>query len=118
MRLDEIVAALGARNRDIHAAALFDSEGLPIASSLTEGVDDEKVSAVAAALLSEGESLVKELEQGALNLAIFRASDGITVLARCGDALIFAALASPRARLGLLLVDVSRAAEAVRQSVG
>ena len=115
MTLEELVASLGKRNQDIKATALFDAEGLPLASSLAEGTDAEEVSALSAQPIAQGESLIQELGQGSLQLGIFRATDGITVLTRCSADLVFAVLASPRARLGLLLVDVTRCAQGINK---
>lgn len=118
MELSEILDSLASRNSGVTAAAVLDTDGLAVASSGDgSGLDAEVVSAIAASLMVSGEQLADAFEQGELQTVSLQGSEGTTVLARCGEDLVLAVLATPRARLGLLLLDVRKAAGRLREAL-
>jgi len=68
-RVDQLVdrlRQLQASTPDIEASALVSVDGLIMASALPEGVEDDRVSAMSAAMLSLGERIAQELQRGEL----------------------------------------------------
>jgi len=103
---------------DIEGAALIDNDGLMIASSLDADTDDDSVAAMSAALLGLGERITTELERGSFELVMLRGGDGYAVLVRCGPDAVLTILASGSAKLGLIFLDVKRAAKELSRTLG
>jgi len=103
---------------DIEAAAVVDNDGLMIASALPGDVEDDRVAAMSAALLGMSERIVRELGRGNFSMAMLRGSGGYTILTRCGPEAVLTVLATDTAKLGLIFLDVSRAAKDVGRLLG
>ncbi|MCD4737669.1 MAG: roadblock/LC7 domain-containing protein [Anaerolineae bacterium] len=96
---------------DIEAAAIVSVDGLPIASSLPQGVEEDRVSAMSAAMLSLGERIASELGRGMLDEVYVRGEKGYVILRAIGEEAVLTVLARQQAKLGLLFLDMRRAAE-------
>jgi hypothetical protein len=86
-------------------------DGLPIASSLPQGVEEDRVSAMSAAMLSLGERIAGELGRGMLDEVYVRGEKGYVILRAVGEEAVLTVLARQQAKLGLLFLDMRRAAE-------
>ena len=115
MELSDILESVVSRNSAVSAAAVLDTDGLAVGFAGEGSVDSDLVSAIAASLVLSGEQLTDAFDQGDLQTTCLQGSQGTTVLARCGEGLVLAVLASPKARLGLLLLDVRKAAVKLRE---
>jgi hypothetical protein len=62
----ERLRELQASSPDIEASAVVSVDGLSIASALPQGVEEDRVSAMSAAMLSLGERIATELGRGSL----------------------------------------------------
>ncbi|HRU93776.1 MAG TPA: roadblock/LC7 domain-containing protein [Anaerolineae bacterium] len=96
---------------DIGAAAIVSVDGLPIASSLPQGVEEDRVSAMSAAMLSLGERIATELGRGMLDEVYVKGEKGYVILRAVGEEAVLTVLARQQAKLGLLFLDMRRAAE-------
>ncbi|RLC86044.1 MAG: hypothetical protein DRI37_07415 [Chloroflexi bacterium] len=96
---------------DIEAAAIVSVDGLPIASSLPQGVEEDRVSAMSAAMLSLGERIASELGRGLLDEVYVKGEKGYVILRAVGEEAVLTVLARQQAKLGLLFLDMRRAAE-------
>lgn len=94
---------------DVQGAAIVTPDGLPLATSLPGGMDDERVSAMSAAMLSLGERIGNELARGAIERIYVEGNHGYGVLTSCGEDAVFLVLASHAAKQGLLLLEIKRA---------
>ena len=63
----------------------FTKEGLPIASNYSQDVDDKRIAAMSAAILSISERYVKEYGRGNLKRISIHAGDEILVLTKRGE---------------------------------
>ncbi len=104
---------LQASSPDIEASAVVSVDGLPIASALPQGVEEDRVSAMSAAMLSLGERIASELGRGALAQVYIKGEKGYVVLMSVGEEAVLTALARERAKLGLILLEMRRAAESL-----
>lgn len=95
---------------DVEAAALIDNDGLMIASAMPADMDDDAVAAMSAALLGLSERIAKELGRGMFELVMLRGANGYSVLVRCGPNAVLTVLAGPKAKLGLIFLDINRTA--------
>jgi len=98
---------------DIEASAVVSVDGLIIASALPHEVEEDRVSAMSAAMLSLGERIASELGRGALSQVYIRGEKGYVILMSVGEEAVLTALAREQAKLGLILLDMRRAAEAL-----
>ena len=94
---------------DIEASAIVSVDGLIMASSLPSGVDEDRISAMSAAMLSLGDRIANELGRGDLAQVYIKGSEGIIVLMAVGDDAVLTVLARASAKLGLIFLDMKRA---------
>jgi predicted regulator of Ras-like GTPase activity (Roadblock/LC7/MglB family) len=100
---------LQASSPDIEASAVVSVDGLSIASALPQGVEEDRVSAMSAAMLSLGERIASELGRGTLDQVYIKGEKGYVVLISVGEEAVLTALAREQAKLGLILLDIKRA---------
>lgn len=67
-QLQQILNDLNGSTADIEASALISTDGLMMASALPQGMDEDRVGAMTAALLSLGDRAAKELAVGHCNV--------------------------------------------------
>lgn len=110
-RMIERLKELQASAPDIEASAVVSIDGLIMASALPADVEEDRVSAMSAAMLSLGERIAGELGRGTLDQVYIRGERGYVVLMAVGEEAVLTVLARPQAKLGLLFLDMRRAAE-------
>jgi predicted regulator of Ras-like GTPase activity (Roadblock/LC7/MglB family) len=96
---------------DIEASAVVSVDGLIIASALPPDVEEDRVSAMSAAMLSLGERIAGELGRGLLDQVYVRGASGYVILSAVGEEAVLTVLARQDAKLGLVFLDMRRAAE-------
>ena len=96
---------------DIEASAVVSVDGLIIASALPTDVEEDRVSAMSAAMLSLGERIAGELGRGVLDQVYIRGANGYVILTAVGEEAVLTVLARQDAKLGLVFLDMRRAAE-------
>lgn len=109
-RMIERLRDLRATSPDIEASAVVSVDGLTIASDLPASTEEDRVSAMSAAMLSLGERIAGELGRGALEQVYVRGDDGYVLLNAVGEEAVLTVLARRDAKLGLVFLDTKRAA--------
>lgn len=107
-----------AASPEIEASAVVSVDGLIMASSLPAEVEEDRVSAMSAAMLSLGERIAGELGRGGLDQVYIRGSGGYVILTAIGEEAVLTALAREQAKLGLIFLEMRRAAEDLLRLVG
>jgi len=102
---------LQASSPDVEASAVVSVDGLTIASALPSNVEEDRVSAMSAAMLSLGERIAGELGRGNLDQVYIRGKHGFVVLMSVGAEAVLTVLAREQAKLGLLFLDMRRAVD-------
>lgn len=95
---------------DVEASALVSVDGLIMASALPPDVEEDRVSAMSAAMLSLGERIAMELGRGTLDQVYIRGDHGYVFLMDVGEEAVLTVLARKDAKLGMLFLDMKRAA--------
>jgi len=113
-RLREMQAA----SPDIEASAVVSVDGLIMASALPSDVEEDRVSAMSAAMLSLGERIASELGRGDLEQVYIRGDMGYVLVTAVGQEAVLTALARENTKLGLVFLEMRRAAEALERMVG
>jgi predicted regulator of Ras-like GTPase activity (Roadblock/LC7/MglB family) len=109
---------LQSRTPDIEASAVVSVDGLIMASSLPAGVEEDRVSAMSAAMLSLGERIATELGRGGLDEVYIHGIDGYVLLMASGRDAVLTVLAHEQAKLGLVLLEMRRAVGDLERIVG
>jgi predicted regulator of Ras-like GTPase activity (Roadblock/LC7/MglB family) len=107
-----------AASPDIIASAVVSVDGLTMASALPGDVEEDRVSAMSAAMLSLGERIANELGRGNLDEVYIRGEEGFVLLTAVGDEAVLTALAREEAKLGMIFLEMRRAAEDLEKLVG
>jgi uncharacterized protein len=98
---------------DVEAAAVVSFDGLPMASALPEDMDEDRLGAMSAALLSLGEQAAIGLGRGQLNQVFVEGDHGFVFLMSARDQAVLAAIASRSAKIGFMLFEMRRAADRI-----
>jgi predicted regulator of Ras-like GTPase activity (Roadblock/LC7/MglB family) len=114
-RLDRALADLLSQAPELEAAAVVSYDGLAMASALPIGMDEDRVAAMSAALLSLGEKAAQGLGRGDLSQVYVEGETGTVFLVSCDDEAVLVAVAAAGAKAGLMLFEVRRAAAAIAE---
>lgn len=102
---------------EIEASAVVSVDGLIIASSLPAGVEEDRVSAMSAAMLSLGERIAGELGRGMLDQVYVKGAHGYVILMSVGEEAVLTTLVRQNAKLGLIFLDMRRSADDLEKLV-
>ena len=116
-RLDRILAELVGQVPEIEAASVVSFDGLAMAAALPQEMDEDRVAAMSAALLSLGERAAEGLGRGLLSQVYVEGEDGTVFLISADDEAVLVAVAAKGAKTGLMLFEVRRAAAAVAEAL-
>ncbi len=101
----------------IEASAVVSVDGLSMASSLPADIEEDRVSAMSAAMLSLGERIASELGRGMLDQVYVKGTGGYVILMSIGEEAVLTTLIREGARLGLIFLDMRRAADELEKLV-
>ena len=102
---------LQASTPDIEATAVVSADGLTIASALPKQIEEDRVAAMSAAMLSLGERIASELQRGTLAQVYVKGETGYVILIAIGENAVLTALTLESAKLGLVLLEMRRTAD-------
>jgi len=114
-RLDRAIHALLSQTPEIEAAAVVSFDGLPMAAALPPSMDEDRVAAMSAALLSLGERAAQGLGRGELSQVYIEGDAGTVFLISADDEAVLVAVAAKGAKVGMMLYEVKRAAAVVAE---
>lgn len=109
---DELDAFLAA-SPNVEATAVVSFDGLTMASALPEDMDDDRVGAMSAALLSLGEQAARGLGRGELGQIFVEADEGFVFLMSAKDEAVLVAVSDAEAKMGFVLYEMRRAAQSI-----
>lgn len=109
-KLEGILQNLVTSTSDVQGAALVSPDGLALASTLPSGMDEERVAAMSAAMLSLGERIGNELVRGTIDRLYVEGDLGYGILTSCGEEAVLLVLADKKAKQGVLMLEIKRVA--------
>ena len=115
--LGSVLSELNGTSADIEASGIISTDGLMMASLLPQGMDEDRVGAMSAAMLSLGDRTAQELARGDLEQVLIKGDHGYVLMTYAGKQAVLTVIAKPNAKLGLIFLDVKRAAENVAQMI-
>jgi len=107
-KMVERLQDLQASSPDIEGSAIVSVDGLSIASALRQNIEEDRVSAMSAAMLSLGERIASELGRGILEQVYIKGKNGYVILMAVGTEAVLTIMARKEAKLGLILLDMRR----------
>lgn len=115
--LHSILRELNGSSADVEASAIVSTDGLVMASLLPGDIDEDRLGAMSAAMLSLGDRTAQELARGELEQVLIKGDKGYVLMTHAGKEAVLTVLAKPQAKLGLIFLDVRRAAESISELV-
>jgi uncharacterized protein len=114
--LNNALSNLQASSADVEACAIVSEDGLIIASSLpqSKGFEESHVAAMSAAMLSMANRTAAELNRGSIEQLFVKGEKGYVIISYAGPHASLLAMARKEAKLGLIFLDMSRAAEEIK----
>lgn len=116
-KLVDCLQQLQASSADIEASIIVSVDGLTIASALPQGVEEDRVSAMSAAMLSLGGRIADELTRGSVEQVYIKGINGYVILMSVGKHAVLTVLARESAKLGLIFLDMHRTADVLLQII-
>lgn len=112
--LDSILQELNAVSPAVDASAIISFDGLVMASSISSELEEERLAAMAAAMLSLGERATSELNRGDMQQMVIKGAEGFIVLTAATDDAVLVVLTQSAARIGLTMLDIKRSVKDVK----
>jgi predicted regulator of Ras-like GTPase activity (Roadblock/LC7/MglB family) len=119
-KADLLAAALDdflATSPEVEAAAVVSADGLPMASALPPHVEEDRLAAMSAALLTLGERAADNLGKGELAQVFVEGSNGHVILMSAGANAVLVAVTARGAKAGLILFEMRKAADRVKHTM-
>jgi putative secretion ATPase (PEP-CTERM system associated) len=113
--LNKILKNLQSGSPDVEASALITEDGLMIASSLPQDLDEVTVGGMSATLLHLGTRAATALHRGDVKEVIVRGEGGYGVMVSAGRGVLLLVVANENAKLGLIFFDMRAAISAIKQ---
>jgi len=113
--LHNILNELRSSSGDIDGCAIVSLDGLPIASSLMDSIDESRVGAMSAAMLSLGDKTAEELGRGDLDQVMIKGKNGYILMVGAGEDAVLLVITNASAKLGLVFLDSKRAAKNIAE---
>ena len=115
--LDDILKKLLSAIPEIKSAAIVSAEGLPIASALPQGIDETRIAAMTAALLSLSERAVIEMSKGEFEQLYIKGNEGYLLVQSAGPNAVLTVSTTKDVRLGLIFLDTRRTCEKIAKLI-
>ncbi|MBI5014178.1 MAG: roadblock/LC7 domain-containing protein [Deltaproteobacteria bacterium] len=116
-QLNQVLRGLHSSTPDIEGAAIISMDGLIMASSLPANLEEDRISAMSAALYGIGSRTSEELDRGDVEQVYIKGKKGYLLITQAGNDAVLAVMANAKAKLGIIFLDVRRAAEEVGKIV-
>jgi predicted regulator of Ras-like GTPase activity (Roadblock/LC7/MglB family) len=91
---------------EVEGTAIVSPDGLSIAAVLTPPIEEDRVAAMSAAMVSLGERISAELGRGKMEQVYIKGSEGYALLTAAGPNAVLTVMAKGDVRLGLLLLEL------------
>lgn len=108
--LIERLKTLNNASYGLEASMIVSADGLSIASALPDGMEEARISAMSAAMLSLSESITNELQKGSLEQVYIKGENGYVLLMSIAQKAVLTVFAEENIKLGLIILIMKQAA--------
>lgn len=117
MDMENILKRLRNDTPGVSAVALVSNDGLVISSMLPDNIEAERVAAISAALLNQGETSSEDAMVGEMAQITIRAKEGFIIITRAAHETLLTVFTTTSAKLGLVLFDIGCAIKDLKPHV-
>ncbi|MCS6959858.1 MAG: roadblock/LC7 domain-containing protein [Pseudanabaenaceae cyanobacterium SKYGB_i_bin29] len=117
-KIENTLARFCSNTSNVQGVALVSLDGLTIAAHLPRGMDDERVSAMSAAMLSLSERIGRELQRGKVERILVEGENGFGILTSCTQESVLLVLTDQQARLGLINLELRAIVPELQKYIG
>ncbi len=103
---------------DVEASAVVSRDGLLMAGDISSNIRAETFAAMSATMLGAAETAISELNKGVPNRVIVETSQGKIVATGAGPKALLVMMVRADAGLGLVLVEMDKAAGKIKEVLG
>lgn len=111
--LKPILGRLNSISKDIEASAVMTRDGLTLASKIRDDVNQDRLGAMCASLLSLGDKTAKELSRGNLKQVLIEGDQGCILIVHIGKHAVLAVVSKPSSNLGMVFVEARKVAKEI-----
>jgi hypothetical protein len=104
-QLDQVLNNFERNVPHVEATAIVSNDGLVIASRLPDQVEEDRVGAMGAAILSISTRSGEELDRGDILRVLIEGTNGYLLIRSIGEVAILVALVDKKVRLGMLFYE-------------
>ena len=112
--LKNVLESFVRQTPDVEGALLVSSDGLPISSIIPTKLDEERTSAMSAAMLSMGDRIARDLARGDIDRILVEGTRGYSVLVGCTEDIVLLVLASQNCKKGILFLAIKGLVQQLR----
>src|SRR5574341_639554 len=109
--LTEVLRNFQTTTPGVMGCGVVSADGFTIASELPASIEEQRVAAMAAAMLALGEQTTDEFAQGPLERIFIEGKYGHIIVINAGPESLLSAVVRKDAKLGLVFLQMQRAAE-------
>ena len=110
-QLDAILNSFERSVPHVQATAVVSTDGLVIASRLPKDVEEDRIGAMGAAILSISSRSGDELDRGEMTRVLVEGTNGYILIRSIGEFAILVALVEKEVRLGMLFYECKKCIE-------
>ncbi len=115
--LSRVLKRLQMGTPGVLGCGIISADGFAIASELPNIIEEQRVAAMAAAMLALGDQATHEFDQGPLQRIFVEGQTGHVLVVSAGPDALLSVIARKDAKLGLVFLQMQRAAEEIRQAL-
>ncbi|MFP3909235.1 MAG: roadblock/LC7 domain-containing protein [Halobacteriota archaeon] len=112
--LEEVLKDLKSAG-DVEAGAVVSRDGLLIAEDISHDVNADSFAAMTATMLGAAETATSELKRGIPDRVIVEGENGKIIATGAGFKALLVTMTSPKANLGLILLEMSKASNKIKE---
>ncbi|MEJ2362461.1 MAG: roadblock/LC7 domain-containing protein [Gammaproteobacteria bacterium] len=111
--LKPILGRLNSVSKEIEASAVMTRDGLTLASKIRDDVNQDRLGAMCASLLSLSDKTAKELSRGKLKQVLLEGDQGCVLIVHIGQRAVLAVVSKPSSNLGMVFVEARKVARKI-----
>ncbi|MGD8576609.1 MAG: roadblock/LC7 domain-containing protein [Thiohalophilus sp.] len=111
-----ILKRLNAFSSDIEASAVMSRDGISLASVMRDNVDQDRLGAMCASMLSLGNKTSSELSRGNLKQVLIEGDSGCVLIVQIGQKAVLAVVSKPTSKLGMVFNEARKIAREIEEA--
>lgn len=114
--LKPILGRLNSISKEIEASAVMTRDGLTLASKIRDDVNQDRLGAMCASLLSLSDKTAKELSRGNLKQVLIEGDQGAILIVHIGKHAVLAVVSKASSNLGMVFVEARKTAKEIEST--